>query len=147
MQTEQTLAAWVEETIGSDSWRTVAEKLHTTHSTIQRRLRNGEADAVVEIATAYSANPVPGLIAAGSITKMDVLAFAGTYSVEDLSDTELAQIIVDRLQEREARESESQGSTLHAVPTPELAASYYPEDAVADESPEEGDGLPDDYEP
>lgn len=99
-----TLAQWVNTTTGSDSWRNVAEKLHTTHPTIQRRLKNAEADAIVELAAAYNTNPIPGLIAAGTITKADVLAYAGTYAVEDLTDVEIAQIMVDRLVEHEREE-------------------------------------------
>lgn len=131
----QTLAQWVNETTGSDSWRTVAEKLHTTHSTIQRRLKNGEADAIVELAMAYNANPIPGLIAAGTITKADVLAYAGTYSVEDLSDVEIAQIMVERLAERERLEAEPNVSEVNVRGLP-----YAADDS--DTEPEEGD---DDY--
>lgn len=90
------LTEWIETTIGEDSWRYVAERLHTTHSTIKRRLDNAESDAIVELATIYNANPIPGLIASGALSKADVLAFAGTFAVEDLDDVELAQIMVDR---------------------------------------------------
>ncbi|OBA54604.1 hypothetical protein A5774_04510 [Corynebacterium sp. EPI-003-04-2554_SCH2473622] len=95
------LPEWVSETTGNDSWRHVAEKLHTTHSTIQRRLKNSEADAVVELASAYGVNPIPGLVAAGSITREDIMAYAATYAVEDLDDVELARIMVERLEQRE----------------------------------------------
>ena len=126
MKKNMTLAQWVNATTGSDSWRNVAEKLHTTHSTIQRRLKNAEADAIVELAAAYNTNPIPGLIAAGTITKADVLAYAGTYAVEDLTDVELAQIMVDRLAEHEREEA----------PVSDLSDSM-PLSAVADDSPDE----------
>lgn len=112
MQENMTLAQWVDTTTGNDSWRTVAEKLHTTHTTIQRRLKNGEADAIVELAAAYNVNPIPGLIAAGTITRADIMAYAGTYAVEDLDDVELARIMVKRLEERE---KETPGMPLTAV--------------------------------
>lgn len=121
-----TLAQWVNTTTGSDSWRNVAEKLHTTHPTIQRRLKNAEADAIVELAAAYNTNPIPGLIAAGTITKADVLAYAGTYAVEDLTDVEIAQIMVDRLVEHEREE----------VPVSEPSDSM-PLSAVAYNGPDE----------
>ena len=121
-----TLAQWVNTTTGSDSWRNVAEKLHTTHPTIQRRLKNTEADAIVELAAAYNTNPIPGLIAAGTITKADVLAYAGTYAVEDLTDVEIAQIMVDRLVEHEREE----------VPVSDLSDSM-PLSAVAYSGPDE----------
>lgn len=128
------LAQWVNATTGSDSWRNVAEKLHTTHPTIQRRLKNAEADAIVELAAAYNTNPIPGLIAAGTITKADVLAYAGTYAVEDLTDVELAQIMVDRLAEHEREEII--GLAPHLTPVSEPSDSM-PLSAVAYNGPDE----------
>lgn len=123
-----TLAQWVNTTTGSDSWRNVAEKLHTTHPTIQRRLKNAEADAIVELAAAYNTNPIPGLIAAGTITKADVLAYAGTYAVEDLTDVEIAQIMVDRLVEHE-REEVPVSDADDSMPLSAVAYSGPDEDA------------------
>lgn len=123
-----TLAQWVNTTTGSDSWRNVAEKLHTTHPTIQRRLKNAEADAIVELAAAYNTNPIPGLIAAGTITKADVLAYAGTYAVEDLTDVEIAQIMVDRLVEHE-REEVPVSEPSDSMPLGAVAYSGPDEDA------------------
>lgn len=123
-----TLAQWVNTTTGSDSWRNVAEKLHTTHPTIQRRLKNAEADAIVELAAAYNTNPIPGLIAAGTITKADVLAYAGTYAVEDLTDVEIAQIMVDRLVEHE-REEVPMSDASDSMPLSAVAYSGPDEDA------------------
>lgn len=123
-----TLAQWVNTTTGSDSWRNVAEKLHTTHPTIQRRLKNAEADAIVELAAAYNTNPIPGLIAAGTITKADVLAYAGTYAVEDLTDVEIAQIMVDRLVEHE-REEVPVSDASDSMPLSAVAYSGPDEDA------------------
>lgn len=101
MRNANDLDTWVAGVTGEDSWRTVAEKLHTTHSTIKRRLTNHEADAIVEVARAYDTNPISGLLAAGIITELDVKAAARTYTVDDLSDVEIAQIIVDRLEAAE----------------------------------------------
>ena len=127
-----TLAQWVNTTTGSDSWRNVAEKLHTTHPTIQRRLKNAEADAIVELAAAYNTNPIPGLIAAGTITKADVLAYAGTYAVEDLTDVEIAQIMVDRLVEHEREEVPVSGVD-DSMPLSAVAYSGPDEDAERDD--------------
>ncbi|ESU57468.1 hypothetical protein [Corynebacterium ulcerans] len=106
------LTQWIVQTTSNDSWRAVAKKLHTTHSTIQRRLKNHEADAVVEIARAYEANPIPGLIAAGIITRDDVITFAGKCAADDLTDAEIARIIVERLEAHEAHAS------IPAAPSP-----------------------------
>lgn len=142
MENNMKLAQWVNATTGSDSWRNVAEKLHTTHPTIQRRLKNAEADAIVELAAAYNTNPIPGLIAAGTITKADVLAYAGTYAVEDLTDVELAQIMVDRLAEHERDDAIGLvDDDLAARRTP----VFDPETMAAYEGPDEdamrGDGY------
>ncbi|HAT1504251.1 TPA: hypothetical protein I8W56_002341 [Corynebacterium striatum] len=134
MENNMKLAQWVNATTGSDSWRNVAEKLHTTHPTIQRRLKNAEADAIVELAAAYNTNPIPGLIAAGTITKADVLAYAGTYAVEDLTDVELAQIMVDRLAEHEREETI--GLAPHLTPV-SGASDSMPLSAVAYSGPDE----------
>lgn len=132
MQKVNNLDTWVANTTASDSWRTVAEKLRTTHSTIQRRLKNHEADAIVELAHAYDVNPVEGLVAAGVISDIDVRTYAVTYTVEDLSDLDLAQIIVDRLEARQAKENET--PETH----PQLTGLPYSADDSPDE-PEEGD--------
>lgn len=128
------LAQWVEEVTGEDSWRTIAEKLHTTHATIKRRLTNHEADAIVELARAYDLNPISGLLAAGIITVSDVKKAARTFTVEDMTDVEVAQIIVDRLEAAERRSNAS---------TPDVHHLDYAADHRTPE-PEEGD---DDYGP
>lgn len=133
MENNTTLAQWVNATTGSDSWRNVAEKLHTTHPTIQRRLKNAEADAIVELAAAYNTNPIPGLIAAGTITKADVLAYAGTYAVEDLTDVEIAQIMVNRLVEHE-REEAPVSDADDSMPLSAVAYSGPDEDAERDDA-------------
>lgn len=109
MRIAKNLDTWVAEVTGEDSWRTVAEKLRTTHSTIKRRLTNHEADAIVEIARAYDVNPIDGLLAAGTVTELDIKTAARTYTVNDLSDLEIAQLVVDRLEAAE-RQIEQPGA-------------------------------------
>lgn len=132
MKEYENLDDWVAHTIGDDSWRTVAEKLHTTHSTIKRRLNNLEADAVIELASAYGMNPIAGLVAAGSITTQDVRTYARSYTVDDLSDIEVAQVIVERLERRQEEDHQDDSPiALHAV---------------ADGSPDEDEGDAGDYD-
>lgn len=119
---------WIEHVTAGDSLRAIAARVDSTHTTIQRRLRNREADAIIELARAYDTNPLQGLIAAGAITRHDLIEASGLFSVDDMSDVELAQLLVDRL---EARERDNDRHLR----------------AVSDESPEEGQGFPDDYEP
>lgn len=130
MREYENLNEWVEATTGEDSWRTIAEKLHTTHSTIKRRLNNHEADAIIELATAYHVNPVAGLVAGGCITSVDVRAYARAYTFEDFTDVEIAQIIVDRL---EAREDKTAGNPEEDADVFDLEGLPY----VADSSPDE----------
>lgn len=139
MQEYENLNEWVEATTGEDSWRTIAEKLHTTHSTIKRRLNNHEADAIIELASAYHVNPVAGLVAGGCITSMDVRTYARAYTFEDFSDVEVAQIIVDRL---EAREEEREANTT-AIGAPAVRLEGLP--YVADSSPDEPEMGDEDY--
>lgn len=92
---------WIAETTGSASWRTIAARLDTTHPTIQRRIKSDTASAVVEIATEYGANPVEGLLAAGCISITDVQAVTRQSTIDDFTDLELAQEIVNRIAERD----------------------------------------------
>lgn len=122
---------WFTETTHDDSWRTIAEKLHTTHPTIKRRLNNAEADAIIELAVAYGANPVEGLVAGGCIADVDVRSYARMYLTDDLTDLDLAQIIVERLEQRERDGDTDVQSALYAV---------------ADSSEDEEEGDPGDYD-
>lgn len=136
MRTDKNLDRWVSEITGDDSWREIAKKLSTTHPTIKRRLDNAEADAIIELAGTYGANPVDGLIAAGAISDIDVRSYARTFLTEDLSDVELAEIIVERLQ---ARENNERSNTSDDDVHPGLYS-------VADSSEDEEEGDPGDYD-
>jgi uncharacterized protein YceH (UPF0502 family) len=96
----------------SPSTPAIADRLGTTHSTIQRRLVNDTASAVVDLATAYSVNPIGGLLAAGVITQEQLAEYSRPARLEELDDLELAQAVVDRIAARQ----ESPLSTLTEFP-------------------------------
>ncbi|MGJ4126755.1 hypothetical protein [Corynebacterium macclintockiae] len=120
------LQNWVAEATNGASWRSIAERLGTTHVTIQRRLRNDTASAVLELAREYNANPITGLLAASGITNQDLNGYSREVSIREFSDLELAQEIVRRLEERE--QEGGNGGDL---------ADVYEFQAVADSSPDE----------
>ena len=130
----ETINDWVNEATGSDSWRAIAARLDTTHPTIQRRLRDQPADAIHAIANAYGVNPIPGFIAAGIITEFDLRQYTKGAAIEDFSDLELAQVIVERLQTREAEDL----SNVTEFPSPGIRGVGHDDlPSVADSSPDE----------
>ena len=115
------LQNWVTKVTNDASWRAIAERMETTHVTIQRRLRNDTASAVIDLAREYNANPIAGLLAGDCITGDDIQDYVRAVGLDEYSDLELAQEIVDRLEQQENGE----------------LASVYEFNAVADSSPDE----------
>lgn len=138
---------WIAETTGSASWRTIAARLGTTHPTIQRRIKNDTASAVVEIAAEYGANPVVGLLAAGCISLEDVQAAARQATIDDYSDLELAQKVVERI----AARSDSPLATVTEFPSndrvPPRPADHEDDGTVLDWNPAWNDGIAADSSP
>lgn len=131
---------WKERVTHGDSWRTIAEKLGTTHPTIKRRLENEPASAVVEVARAYKANPIPGLLAADVLSTEDLKEYSKLATIDDFSDLELAQIVVDRIQRAT---NSSPLATVTEIPSREESIDDYAADSSPDE-PEPGeDGFHD----
>lgn len=128
----RSLKEWIEEATGNASWRSIANRLGTTHATAKRRLQDNTASAVIELAEAYDANPIAGLIAAGLVNETHLANYQRRVSLEDYDDLELAQEIVNRIEQRQSKTAK-----IYDLPL----------GAVADSSPEEGGGSPDDYEP
>lgn len=128
----QTLTEWVKTITDNASWRAIADELGTTHSTIQRRLKTDTASAVIELANAYNANPIYGLLAGGCITNADLEEFHRQSDLEDFSDIEVSMDIVRRLRDREQRSDLD--ATVFEFPSRQSARSDIPQDAVADDS-------------
>ena len=94
----QELNQWIENVTNHASWRMIGDRLGTTHSTIQRRLKQDTATAICELAVAYGANPVDGLLAANVISHEQLQKFSKRSSLSSFTDLELAQEIVNRLE-------------------------------------------------
>ena len=139
----QTLTEWVKNITNDASWRSIADELGTTHSTIQRRLKADTASTVIELATVYSANPVYGLLAGGCISNADLEEFHRQGDLDAYSDVELSEEIVRRLRARE--QNDAFNATVFEFPGSESAPADTHLDYVAKRGtpePEEGD---DDY--
>ncbi|MCU1648380.1 MAG: hypothetical protein JWN03_8655 [Nocardia sp.] len=71
----QAFDAWKRTITRGASTRAIAERLDSNGPRIKRHLEESDppvADTVIELARAYGANPVEGLIAAGLLTRSDV---------------------------------------------------------------------------
>ena len=128
------LQEWTDSVTGNVSLRTLASAINAaSHTTVARRMQNNDPTLAVEIARAYDANPIDALLTIGFITHDDLESYSRHQNLDAYSDIELAQEVVERIRRRE-------NSDLATV-------TEFPYGAVADSSPEEGGGAPDDYEP
>ncbi|MDO4928556.1 MAG: hypothetical protein Q3976_05765 [Corynebacterium sp.] len=92
---------WVAEVTGNASSREISRNLETTHVTVSRHINSANVQFAIDLAAAYGANPIPGLVAAGAIKQHHLDEFARQASLESYTDLELAQEIVNRLQQAE----------------------------------------------
>lgn len=95
----QTFKQWVREATGGQSLRQMAEVLADSHPTIGRRINANDPTLVPEIAQAYGADPIDGLIACNFITTSDLENHWKRSNLRSYTDLELAEEIVRRLQE------------------------------------------------
>lgn len=99
---------WIQEVTFGASHRDIADKLgDRTHPTVGRAIKARDPKFTVTIAHAYGANPVEGLIAAGFITRDEVVAYARETGIglDAFSDLDLARAIVERLEDGESHEA------------------------------------------
>ena len=66
---------WVAEATAGASARAIAERLHRSNTTVASWIRTGKfpCNVVIEMAREYRADPVAGLIAAGFLTREDLM--------------------------------------------------------------------------
>ena len=142
---------WVTKITGGASDRAIAAALGTTHPTVRRNINSNDPALAIAIAEHYGVNPVEGLVAAGAITDDQVTRYAkdNGFGVDDYTDLELAQLIVERIAAAEAAQAESPLATVTEIPLPDdsnIADSYIESGIYAaddsDTEPEPGD---DDY--
>lgn len=72
MSQSERVSTWIADVTGGESMRGIARKVGVTQPTIKRRLELELPLAIFQIAEAYGANPVIGLIEAGLITGQDL---------------------------------------------------------------------------
>lgn len=68
-------ASWVRDVTGGASARQIALRIHRGHTSMQRWLRTGDppAEVVIDVARAYQADPIAGLLAAGCLSKDELV--------------------------------------------------------------------------
>lgn len=128
---------WFGLTTNGDSLRRVEERTGLQRSTITRQLDRDELDAnhVIAIAREYGVNPVHALADTGHLTHEE--AHILPFRDEMVSDQQLIRTLALRIDNNPGA---WEGTFDEVIESPFLHA-------VADESPEEGGGYPDDYEP
>ena len=96
--------AWITTATERATARAIAKQLGTTHPTIANRIERRDPLLALDIASAYGADPIEGLIACGAITENDVRDYAAAHrlGVESWTDVEIAELIVERLREAES---------------------------------------------
>ncbi|MGW4242037.1 hypothetical protein [Nocardia sp. NPDC004722] len=95
----QAFDAWKRTITRGASTRAIAEQLDSNGPRIKRHLEEADppiADTVIELARAYGANPVEGLIAAGLLTRSDVDHAATKDSLTEVPMLQLLEEAVAR---------------------------------------------------
>ncbi|GAB2520822.1 hypothetical protein [Nocardia heshunensis] len=104
----QAFDAWKRIITRGASTRSIAERLDSNGPRIKRHLEESDppvAGTVIELARAYGANPVEGLIAAGLLTRTDVDRAA---TKDSLSEVPMLQLLEEAvIRERQAVERRS----------------------------------------
>ncbi|WP_405497331.1 hypothetical protein [Nocardia sp. NBC_00511] len=98
----QAFDAWKRTVTRGASTRAIAERLDSNGPRVKRHLEESDppvADTVIELARAYGANPVEGLIAAGLLTRSDVDRAA---TKDALAEVPMLQLL-EEAAERERR--------------------------------------------
>lgn len=109
---------WVTQTTGGASARAIAAVIGISHPTVGKQINNNDPALALAIAEHYGANPVEGLVAAGAITDDQVTRYAkdNGFGVDDYTDLELAQLIVERIAAAEAAQADSPLATVTEIP-------------------------------
>lgn len=142
---------WVAKTTGGASSRAIAAAVGLSHPTVLKQVNNNDPALALSIAEHYGANPVEGLVAAGAITNDQVTRYAkdNGFGVDDYTDLELAQLIVERIAAAEAAQADSPLATVTEIPLPDdsnITDSYIePSIYTADDSDTEPEPGDDDY--
>lgn len=152
---------WLTRLTAGDSGRTIAQKAGASIATINRQISKEEvtAENVILIARGYGQSPVEALAQTGYLEAEEVTGIDREALASLLTDQELIRALALRVDENEGAWDNTFSEVVDNVSylpsntqgednTPAVQAYWddMPDQAVADDSPEEG-GTPDDYEP
>lgn len=75
-----TWSEWIRSVTDGASARQIAASIHRSHTSVASWVRTGDppAEVVIQIARAYRADPVGGLIASGALTMDDLMPYLRT---------------------------------------------------------------------
>lgn len=126
---------WFAKITSGDSTNEVARRSGIPTRTLAHQLNGGELkpENIIKIAEAYNESPVYALVDLGFISARWVTEPGIITALSRATDEQLTDELLRRLR------------LIDDMPVDELAERHL--HAVADESPEEGEGYPDDYEP
>lgn len=90
---------WVASITGDASVREIGRNTGYSPATVSRHINAANVQFCIDLAQAYDTNPIPGLLAAKAITERQIDEHARSHDLSDYTDLELAQEIVNRLQD------------------------------------------------
>lgn len=166
---------WLADVIGTDSIRHASQKVGFAATTITRQLQRGglSADMVIALCRAYGRKPVDGLVETGYLQPWEIEGVGITDAIDRATNQELLDGIMRRSDPESTvlfggdddtidiaddaevypfpgtPQSDAYDQPEPENPTPNVHGEWQgeiPDDAVADDSPEE-EGAPDDFEP
>lgn len=126
---------WMHRITAGDSLREVARRAGLNNRTLTTQVNAGKlkADLIIKIAEAYDESPVIALVDLGFMSARWITEPGVVTALSRATDEQLTDELLRRLR------------LIDDVSVDDLAARHL--HAVADSSPEEGEGYPDDYEP
>ncbi|AIT89190.1 helix-turn-helix domain-containing protein [Corynebacterium ulcerans] len=89
---------WVSEVTGGASVREIGRATGYSPATVSRHIHAANVQFCIDVARAYAANPITGLLAASAITQEQLSEHSRQHTLAEYSDLELAQEIVSRIQ-------------------------------------------------
>ncbi|MCT1411690.1 helix-turn-helix domain-containing protein [Corynebacterium sanguinis] len=135
------LLEWLHSLPESPTPSQAADHAGVSKATFLRHVKRDEttAEYAITIARAYNVNPIDALIDLGMLDEQELKRAAARYSGQRMTNQELLDEIM--------RRSDPEAVYLFGGDADVIDISDTPLHAVADSSPEEGEGFPGDYEP
>lgn len=151
---------WLEGVTGGDSPRKIESRTGVPFRTVTSQKNRGtiSAENVIKIAIGYGAHPVGALVETGYLDARYAETIDPKMAARLLSEGEVADEVLRRMKLgvksdvlttdiNVVADERSNARRLHVTPVGDDEDDGIPFDAVADSSPEEGDGDPGSYEP